>query len=233
MSAGADDLDRRWEYPVGGISALAIGIGYIVIIPLFVAVGAPPSGGEAWLTYAAGKSVGWWAILGLSVLTDVLFIPVVLALYLVLERLGRSVMLLAAAFVGLFVVLDLAVTWSNYAALITLSESYAVATTATERAADVAAATYAASVLGSSLEGVYSIVTLAVGILLISIVTLRGTFSRTAAYLGVATGVLGIASVVGQLLVPGSGTIIAIFASVLTTLWVLVVGYRLFRLDRN
>jgi hypothetical protein len=233
MGAGADDVDRRWEYLVGGISALAIGIGYIVIIPLFVAVGVPPSGGEAWLTYAAGKSIGWWAILGLSVLTDVLFIPVVLALYLVLERLGRSVMLLAAAFVGLFVVLDLAVTWSNYAALITLSESYAVATTATERAADVAAATYASSVLGSSLEGVYSIVTLAVGILLISIVTLRGTFSRTAAYLGVATGVLGIASVVGQLLVPGSGTIIAIFASVLTTLWVLVVGYRLFRLDRR
>jgi hypothetical protein len=39
--------------------------------------------------------------------------------------------------------------------------------------------------------------------------------------------------VVGQLLVPGSGTIIAIFASVLTTVWVLVVGYRLFRHDRR
>jgi hypothetical protein len=86
-------------------------------------------------------------------------------------------------------------------------------------------------VLGSSLEGIYSIVTLAVGILLIGIVMLRGTFSRAAAYLGVATGVLGIASVVGQLVVAGSGAIIAILASVLTTAWVLVVGYRLYRID--
>ena len=231
MSASADDLDRRWAYRVGGLSALAIGIGYLVVIPLFVAVGAPPSGGEAWLTYVAGNSTGWWAILGLSVLTDILFIPVAIALFLALERLGRSAMLLATAFVGLFVFLDLAVTWSNYAVLITLGESFAVATTDAERAADIAAATYARSVLESSLWGVYSIVTLAVGILLISIVMRRGTFSRTAGYVGVATGILGIASVAGQLLVPGSGTIIAIVASVLTTAWVLVVGYRLYRLD--
>jgi hypothetical protein len=231
LSAGADDLDRRWAYRVGGLSALAIGIGYIVVIPLFVAVGPPPRSGEDWLTYVAGKSTGWWAILGLSVLTDILFIPLALALFLALAHLGRSAMLLATTFVALFVFLDLAVTWSNYAALITVGENFAVATTDAERAADVAAATYATSVLGSSLEGVYSIATLAVGILLIGIVTLRGTFSRTAGYLGVATGILGIASVAGQLLVPGSGTIIAIVASVLTTAWVLVAGYRLYRLD--
>jgi hypothetical protein len=233
MSAGADDVDRRLAYRVGGLSALAIGIGYIVIIPVYVGVGAPPSGGEAWLTYVAGKSTGWWAILGLSVLTDVLFVPVALALYLALKHLGRSVMVLGTAFVGLFVFLDLAVTWSNYAALITLGENYAVAMTDAQRAASVAAATYASSVLGSTLEGVYSILTLAIGILLIGLVMLRGTFSRAAAYLGVATGVLGIASVVGQLVVAGSGAIIAILASVLTTAWVLVVGFRLYQLSRR
>ena len=233
MSAGADDLDRRWAYRAGGLSALAIGIGYIVIIPVYAAVGPPPAGGEAWLIYVAGKSTGWWAILGLSVLTDVLFIPVALALYLALKHLGRSVMVLASAFVGLFVFLDLAVTWSNYAALITLGDSYAAATTDAQRSAYVAAATYASAVLGSTLEGVYSIVTLSVGILLFGLVMLRGTFSRAAAYLGVATGVLGIASVVGQLVVAGSGASIAILASVLTTAWVLVVGYRIYRLGQR
>ena len=60
----------------------------------------------------------WWAILGLSVLTDLLLVPVALALYLALKGVDRDAMLVATAFIGLFVVLDLAVTWPNYASLI-------------------------------------------------------------------------------------------------------------------
>jgi len=102
--------DEKWVYRVGGISALVLGFAYIIIFPLFALVGAPPSGGEAWLKYLAGKTTVWWAILALSVLTDFLYVPVALSLYLVLKRINRNAMLLATAFVGLFVVLDLAVT---------------------------------------------------------------------------------------------------------------------------
>jgi hypothetical protein len=112
----------------GGISALTLGIAYIIIIPLFAHVGAPPTGGEVWLKYLhwlkylQGKTTVWWTILWLCVLTDFLYIPVALALYFALERVNRSAMLLASVFVGLFVALDLAVTWANYAALLTLSD---------------------------------------------------------------------------------------------------------------
>src|SRR5215472_9649341 len=115
MMGNAVDPDGTWLYRVGGICALVLGIAYIVTIPLYASVGAPPSGGEAWLTYAAGKTTVWWAILGLSVLTDLLFVPVALALYLALEGVSTNAMLVATAFVGLFVVLDLAVTWANFA----------------------------------------------------------------------------------------------------------------------
>lgn len=37
------------------------------------------AGGEAWFKYLPGKTTVWWAILGLSVLTDFLFLPVALA----------------------------------------------------------------------------------------------------------------------------------------------------------
>jgi hypothetical protein len=102
----AVDPDGKWLYRVGGISALLLGIAYIITIPLYVHVGAPPSDGEAWLQYLAGKTTVWWAILGLSVLTDVLFVPVALSLYLALKGVNRNAMLLATAFVGLFTVLQ-------------------------------------------------------------------------------------------------------------------------------
>ena len=140
-----------------------IGIAYIIIFPLFAKVGVPPTGGEAWLKYLPGKTTVWWAILGLSVLTDFLFVPVALALYLALKQVNRSAMLLATAFVGLFVVLDLAVTWTNYASLLTLSGLHATATNDLQRAAYVAAANYASAVLGSRTEVFYAIVDLSLG----------------------------------------------------------------------
>ena len=139
--------DEKWLYRVGGISALTLGIAYIIIIPLFVHVGAPPKGGEVWLKYLQGKTTVWWTILWLGVLTDFLYIPVALALYFALERVNRSAMLLASVFVGLFVALDLTVTWANYAALLTLSGPYAAVTNEVQRAGLCSpAANYASSV---------------------------------------------------------------------------------------
>ena len=229
--ATAAEPDGILLYRVGGISALLLGIGYIAIFPVYASVGAPPSGGEAWLEYSAGKTGAWSAILALSVVTDLLFVPIALALYVALRAINRHAMLLATAFVLLFVVLDLAVTWSNYAALIALGDGYAAATTDAQRAAYIAAASYPSAVLTSTLEGVYSIVTLAVGMLIAGVVMLRSTFSRTAAWLGVATGILGIVSVGGALVVSGLSAAV-IVASVLTTMWALVVGYRFIRLGQ-
>jgi hypothetical protein len=225
----AVDPDGKWLYRAGGISALLLGIAYIITIPLYIQVGAPPSGGEARLQYLAGKTTVWWAILGLSVLTDFLFVPVALSLYLALKGANRNAMLVATAFVGLFIVLDLAVTWPNYASLITLSGNYAAAANDAQRMAYVGAADYASAVLESSLEGVYSIGTLSFGILMIGLVMLKGIFGKTTAYLGVLTGILGIVSVAGPFFVSALSAAI-IVASVLTTVWVLFVGYRLYRL---
>jgi hypothetical protein len=61
------DSDQRQWCRIGGIAALVLGIAYIVIIPLYAHVGAPPSGGEPWLKYLPGKTAVWWAILGLCV----------------------------------------------------------------------------------------------------------------------------------------------------------------------
>ena len=159
------DPSGKSLYLAGGISALVLGCAYLVIFPLFARVGAPPVGdGEIWLEYLAGKTAAWWAILALSVLTDFLYVPVALALYFALKDVSRNVMLVATAFVLLFVALDLAVTWSHYAALLTLTARYEAAATDVQRATYVAAANYASAVLASRLLVVYAIVDLSFGI---------------------------------------------------------------------
>jgi hypothetical protein len=176
--------------------------------------------------YLPGKTAFWWTILGLSVFTDFAFVPVALALYLALKGVNRNAMLLATAFVGLFVVLDLAITWSHYASILTLYNAYSKAADDANRAGYVAAANYASAILSSPLEIVYAIVTLSSGILVAGFVMQRGPFSKVTAYLGLATGFLGIASLTGL------GPIIignALFA----TAWLFFVGHRLYRLAQE
>jgi len=231
--ANAVDPDGKWFYQVGGISAIIFGIAYIVIILLYVPMGARPSDAEALLAYVAGNTTAWRAILGLSVLTDFLLVPVALSLYLALRVINRNAMLVATAFVGLFVVLDLALTWANFASLIALSGYYAAATNDAQRAAFVAAAIYPSTVVGSSLLFVYNSLTLAIGILMTGLVMLKGIFSKGTAYLGLVTGILAVVSVASSFFVSSVSAIAIILASVLTTVWYLFVGYRLYRLGRQ
>ncbi len=227
------DPDGKWLYRAGGISALLFGIAYIIIMMLYGPMGSKPSGAEAWLTSAAGNTTTWWGILGLSVLTDFLLVPIALSLYLALTGINRNAMLIATAFVGLFVVLDLALTWINIAALITLSGNYAAAANDAQRAVVVAAAIYPSTVADSNLVFVYNTLTLSVGILMTGFVMLKGIFNKTTAYTGVATGFLGSVSVASSFFGGSLSGVTIILASLLTTVWALLVGYRLYRLGRQ
>lgn len=204
--------------------AIGIGLIYLAIIGLYLRVGPPPevTDGEVWLRYLAGKTAAWWWILGLSVLTDLLFLPVGLALYFALRRVHRDGMLLASAFIALFVVLDLAVTWSHHASLLTLSDAYDAATAVGTRAGLVAAATYASAVLTSPLLVVYAIVTLSAGILVTGVVMLQGGLPGRR----VRRRRDGCARF---LALTGSGLAV-ILNAVFATAWVLLVGVRLCRL---
>ena len=233
MRVDAVGPDGKWLYRVGGVAAIVFGIAYIVIIALYVPTGARPGGAEAWLAHIARHTTVWGAILGLSVLTDFLLIPIALSLYRALQGINRNVMLTATACVGLFVVLDLALTWTNIASLIALSGHYAAATTDAQRAVFVTAAIYPSSVVDSNLLFVYNSLILAVGILMTGLVMLQGIFGKGTAYLGLATGILAIVSVASAFFASTVSSIMIILASVLTTGWVLLAGYKLHRLGQQ
>ncbi len=227
-AAGPHSPSPAWILRIGGVAALLLAAGYIAIIPLFAAVGAPPSGAQARLDYHATNTATWWAIVALSVVTDLLFVPVSIALYTALRRSSEPAMLLATVFITLFVVLDLAVTWPGYAALIGLGQQYAAATTVDQRAVLVAAAGYPSAVLGSPLQAIDSILTLSIGILVTGAVILRGALGRAPGIAGIATGLVGMASV-AQTAVTGEVSPLAIAASLLTIVWLVLVGRGLVR----
>jgi hypothetical protein len=226
--ANQADAGTHALYRAGSISAIVVAVLYIGITGLYVATGLVPTDLEARLAYHQQNETAWWLIVWLSVFTDVLYVPVAAALVMALAPVNRFAALAGAGLVVLFVILDLAITWPNYAVLISLSADYAAATGEAQRGALLATAAYPKEVLDSSLLGAYIILTPGLGILLIGIVMLRSAFGRIVAWLGVLTGLSAIAAVFGGLVLNSLGTL-AILAALLTTIWFFVVGIRLFR----
>lgn len=230
--ASAVDPDGRWLYRVGGIAAFILVVGWFLTFPLYAAGGGPePLGAEARLIHYVGRETARWAILGVMVFTDLLFLGVALALYQALKNINQNIMLLSFAFAGLFVVLDLALLWPNHAALFNLSRDYAAAATEAQRAAAVSAAASPSAVLDSILPGIYSIGIPSLGILFASLVMLKGTFSKNAGYVGLAVAVTGTVAITDPFL--GAWGQIHIVNALLATIWWLLVGYRLYKLGQQ
>jgi hypothetical protein len=220
--------DGKWLYRVGGISAFVLVIGYILTFPVYAWVGdAPPIGVESQLIYFAQHATGWWIILGLMVLTDILYIPIFLSLYQSLKDVSRNGMLLAAACIGLFVALDLALTWTAYSTLIISGIDYANATTEAQRSVFIMAAGYPSTMLKSPLLGIYAIVLPAIGVFITGLVMRRGIFNKLTAYWGLAAGISGIVYVGSYII--SALSIVRIINALLVTVWFVFVGYKLYK----
>ena len=222
----------RWMFQLGGISGLLVFIGYLIIIALF-GTASPPSGTEERLVFFADHTTAWWSIISLSVLTNFLRLLVYFSLFFALMGINRSAALIAVAFEGLFVILECATTWTMYPAYMELSDKYAAATSEAQRATYVAAASYIDAVLVGGFGRIYTWLLPAIGALVISLVMLKGVFSKSTAYLGLATGILGIVSTVGGFLSSALGQAMIVITSTLSLIWFLLVGYRLYRLGKE
>jgi len=217
--------EEKQRYRWGGIAALLLAIGYVVTIPLFAWVGAPPVTGEAWFRYVPGKATAWWVILWLMVVTDLLYLPVAWALWTALRKAGRNLMLASVACLHLFVVLDLAVTWTHHAALLALFQNYSHAVDEAHRLAYLAAAEYASSIYATPLLTFYIIAIPSLGVLLASIVMIKARFGKASAWAGVIAGVFGLLSL--------TGFFPLVMANALgVTLWFFLVGARLLGLGK-
>jgi hypothetical protein len=216
-------------YRAGGIAAALYVL--LIIIPLVLLNTAPQpplSGGAATLQYIAAHKpvymVELVSFVGLSVPALVVF----LALYVALQRVDKSYAALGALIGGASEVVALAYNSSPPSlngSLVYLSDHYMAATTDAQR---VALATAAEGLMAASNAVNAAGILTAIGILIMSLVMLRGVFPRAVAYLGVATGALGIVSeALRDVIGPGYYAY-----GLLLPIWFAAVGWDLFRIAR-
>lgn len=221
---------ERSLYRAGGLASITIFAGYLLTIPVYMAVGEKPTEVAAQLAYFGTHASGWWVILGLMVFTDLLYVPVWLALYQGLVRINRLAMQTALAFQALFVMLDLAVTWTAFGALIHLGTRYLAAGDPAGREALVAAAAFPSGVLETPTAVLYAIVFPSAGTLVAGLVLLRGPLGKTASYLALVAGVTGLLAA-APLMAGETARWPHVLSALLATLWHLVIGIRLLNLN--
>jgi hypothetical protein len=226
----AQPTDARWTrlYRIGAAAALVSALFIPIQIVVFL-VWPPPLDGTAvdWFTLMRNHRLAGLVDLDLLLVADnVLFIPILLALYVILRRTHESVMRIAVAlsFVGIMMYLA-----SNPAVqMAALSDRYAAATTDAQRATTEAAGeAMLAMWQGTAFQGAYVLGSVA-GIL-IGIVMLRsGAFSNAAGWLAILANAVGLG-----LYAPSVGVYIAVFSVVFLEAWYLLIARRLYLLGRN
>jgi hypothetical protein len=223
--------DPSWRdlYRAGGVSA-ALFVVLILTAIVLVVVAPPPlfANGATTLQYIASHKALYIIEQVLWLTPNVFAAVVFLALFQALKHLNRSYAALGAlaGFVSWVLGLAIPTTGGGAPVLVYLSDQYMAATTAAQHTAFATAAEafivenntpFAAGVLAP------------VGILVISLVMLKGVFPKGVAYLGIATGVLG---VVGEVFRPLIGAGYSVYG-VLLPIWFLAVGWKLYRLARD
>lgn len=199
----------------------------LLILALVLDFAAPPPvhGGAETLEFIAQNKGVYLAEQLLWIVPNILPVLVFVALFVALAPLDKSMALLATVIGGLSWALILAVPVTSRGSLVLvyLSDRY---TAAGDDAARLRYATAAEAVVAENNTPAVVGVLSALGILLISVVMLRGVLPRTLAWLGIATGGLGVVAEALRHAVPefywGYG--------VLLWVWFVAVGLALIRL---
>ncbi len=223
-----NNVDRAWKplYRVGGVAGLIV---FMFSLTQFIALIAspPPSTAIVYFTlFHKHALLGLLDLNLLSLVTNALLIPLVLALYAALRRVSQSFMIIAT---GLALVGIATYFASNTAfEMLSLSSQYEAASTDAQRSLTLAAGqTMLAIYQGTAFDVSY--VLLLVASLIISVVMLRSTvFGKGIAWAGIVANALGLLAV--GFFVPAIDVFLALIAVVCSLIWLLLVAHRFFRL---
>jgi len=220
----------RWIglYRTGGVTALLIALLLLGEVVVYAVFPRPRTAIEHFELFQNNWLAGLLTLDLLGMVSYLLFVPTILALYVALRSSRQAVMAVATAlfFVG---IADFFATNTAFPVL-ALSNQYASATTDAERTI-VLAAGQAMFALFNENAFLVSYVIVSAAWTMIATAMLRSSlFSRASAYTGILAGGTGIIAVVLEHI---SDSLVAVavplyFAAiVLLLLWVVLVGHRL------
>ncbi len=198
----------------------------VVIFVYFFTAGPGPqtTTAEDSLKSFPSQKAGFYFTNGLFALLSILLLPSLLSLYFALKETNRSYALLATG-IGAVGVMSFFIDSALGFATPGLSDQYAAATTAAQKAVHVAAQEAVSST--SSAIGNLSAPVFAVWILIVSLIMLKSVFPKEVGYFGI---VLFIAILAEN--VPGLGFLFFVFFG-LFAVWSLAVGLQLYKLGKS
>jgi hypothetical protein len=230
-----ETVDLNWKslYKAGGVAALIIAVLLLCEIIVFSVWPQPTTVIGYFKLFNDNWFIGLLDLDLLGMIAYVLFIPVILALYMALKRVGESLLLIATAlfFVGITVFFSTNTAFP----MLSLSDQYATAATDAQRSMFLAAGQAMLTTFNiTTFQESYIIVS--TSWLMISVVMLRGIiFSKTTAYSGIMAGATGIGAVMLEHM-PVIGDLFALIvavyfaAIVFLAMWVILTGRRLYQL---
>ena len=226
-------VDAKWKslYKAGGAGALIVGTLLLIEMIAYITTSAPSLADTAgWFSlFHNNRFIGLLDFGILELYALVLFVPMFLALYVVLRRASESYMAIAAilAFVGIAVNF----ATSKLFSLLTLSDLYAAATNVAMKSQFLATgqailAVGALGGIGGSVEGG---IPLAVAGLIISVIMLRSNIlGKAVGYLGILANGIGLVMYFNAALAPamsGSPFFGAFF--LFSIIWFFLTGRKL------
>jgi hypothetical protein len=224
------NVDSGWGtiYTIGGIAALtmaAITLSQFVVF----AVAPPPLEGTAADWFALFQKNALFGLLAFEfslVVYVVLAIPVALAFYAALRRVDHS---LTALFLALSIVGSACFIMARPALeMLLLSGEYTVATSDAQRAALLAAGEGMVATFHGTAFQVSYILGAVTGFVLSAVMLKSAVFSKTAAYLRLASSVLDFG-----IFIPVVGLFISLFSVVFLLVFNILIGRRLLQLGRR
>jgi len=222
-------VDPTWKdvYLIAGLCLIGIALLAIGSAVLNIIVGAMPSDSITFFNSLAGNPTLSYGTYGLLFISDFLWLPATLALYLSLKHINKNWMLIWAAICFMYILISMA-NMFNGLTLVSLAQHYTAATTDALRTGYAAAADYPLATIPLFFISMWIMGGL--GYLIVGLVMLKGVFGKIAAYLGIITGIVS--------LIVGFSIFIPVLAwlSLLTfitiPIWDILVGYKLYNLSR-
>lgn len=217
-----------WLYKAGGAAGFSMVLIILIQIVVFI-VAAPPFEGSVldWFNlFQRSPILGLVAFEILMVIYVLLSIPMALALYIVLRNDHPSMALIYLAFslVGSMAFIAARPAFE----MLTISQHYAAATSEAQRAALLAAGESMLAIFkGTAFQVSYYLGSLN-GLIISAILLKSKYFSKSLAYLRIASSVLDFG-----LLVPTIGIFISVFSVVFMLIWNFLMARRLFQLSKE
>ena len=217
-------VNQSWKGVVrwGGLFLFAAAACLVIfILAVFISGQVLPVPAKEALESPAGPT----AIFLIAALGELLLIPGGLGLYFALRDIKKTPMFIATAFWSVAAVLFL-VSRGLIISLARISGSYIDASSETVKEAYLASSEHAIET-----QTIYSgmaLILLSVASIIIGFVMLRGTFGRSIAYMAIVAGILSIFAPFAVVL--GIPIVISLIGLVLSAVWQLSAGVRLYRI---